>query len=127
MANSVNDRITFGKNLFSISYQRRNHHMNTTTFLILLSVFASLSSLVTEGVKHIATDKANLPYNLLTITSALIVGSVGTAVYYYLNAIPFTVSNILCMILMGLAGGLASMVGFDKIRQALEQVSEAKR
>ncbi len=101
--------------------------MNTTTFLILLSVFASLSSLVTEGVKHIAADKANLPYNLLALISALIVGSVGTAVYYYLNAIPFTVSNILYMILMGLAGGLASMVGFDKIRQALEQVNCLKR
>lgn len=95
--------------------------MNMTTFLILLSAFSVISSLVTEGIKNMAADKANLSYNLITLVTALIVGGCGTAVYYQLNAIPFTTNNIIYMILMGLASGLTAMVGFDKVKQAIEQ------
>lgn len=96
--------------------------MTTTMFLILLSGFSVLSSLVTEGVKHIATDRVNLSYNIVALITALIVGGGGTAVYYQLNALPFTLNNIIYMILMGLASGLVSMVGFDKVKQSIEQL-----
>lgn len=95
--------------------------MNMTTFLILLSAFSVISSLVTEGIKTMAADRANLSYNLITLVSALIVGGVGTAVYYQLNAIPFTTNNIIYMLLMGFTSGLTAMVGFDKVKQAIEQ------
>ncbi len=39
--------------------------MNITMFLILLSSFSILSSLVTEGIKNIVSDKVNLSYNLV--------------------------------------------------------------
>ena len=96
--------------------------MNTTTFLILLSSFSVITGLVTEGIKNIATDKMNFSYNIIALVTALIIGGCGTAVYYQLNTIPFTVNNIIYMVLMGLASGLASMVGFDKIKQAVEQI-----
>lgn len=95
--------------------------MNMTTFLILLSAFSVISSLVTEGIKNMTADKANLSYNLITLVTALIVGGCGTAVYYQLNTIPFTTNNIIYMVLMGLASGLTAMVGFDKVKQAIEQ------
>ncbi len=95
--------------------------MNMTTFLILLSAFSVISSLVTEGIKNIAAHKENLSYNLITLVTALIVGGCGTAVYYQLNAIPFTTNNIIYMLLMGFASGLTAMVGFDKVKQAIEQ------
>ena len=100
--------------------------MNTTTFLILLSSFSVISGLVTEGIKNIVTDKVNLSYNFVALVTALIVGGGGTAVYYQLNTIPFTVNNIIYIILMGLASGLVSMVGFDKVKQAFEQLSNKK-
>ena len=90
--------------------------MNMTTFLILLSAFSVISSLVTEGI-----NKADLSCNLVTLVTALIVGGCGTAVYYRLNAIPFTANNVIYMVLMGLASGLTAMVGFDKVKQAIEQ------
>lgn len=95
--------------------------MTTTMFLILLSAFSVISSLITEGIKKITTDKANLSYNIVALIIALIVGGVGTAVYYQFNTIPFTVNNIIYIVLMGLASGLCSMVGFDKVKQTLEQ------
>ena len=97
--------------------------MNTVTFLILLSAFSVLSSLVTEGVKKIASDKANLPYNIVALVVALIIGGIGCGIYYQLNAIPFDVNNIIYMVLMGLASGLSATVGYDKVKQAIEQIT----
>ena len=97
--------------------------MDITMFLILLSAFSVLSSLVTEGIKNITSDGVNLSYNIVALVSAIIIGGCGTAIYYQLNAIPFTVNNIIYIILMGFASGLVSMVGFDKVRQTIEQLT----
>ena len=96
--------------------------MTTTTFLMLLSSFSVLSGLVTEGIKKLISDKANMSYNVIALVVALVIGGAGSAVYYQLNAIPFDINNVIYMILMGLASGLCSMVGFDKIKQAVEQI-----
>lgn len=97
--------------------------MNTTMFLILLSAFSVLSSLVTEGVKKLFNDKANLSYNVVALIVALIIGGGGTVIYYQLNGIIFSVNNIIYAVLMGLASGLVSMVGFDKVKQAILQLT----
>ena len=96
--------------------------MTTTTFLMLLSSFSVLSGLVTEGIKKLISDKANMSYNIIALVVALVIGGAGSAVYYQLNAIPFNIDNIIYLVLMGLASGLCSMVGFDKIKQAIEQI-----
>ena len=96
--------------------------MTITTFLMLLSSFSVLSGLVTEGIKKLISDKANMSYNIIALVVALVIGGAGSAVYYQLNAIPFNLDNIIYLVLMGLASGLCSMVGFDKIKQAVEQI-----
>jgi Na+-driven multidrug efflux pump len=101
--------------------------MTTTMFLILLSGFSVISSLVTEGIKNVATDKVNLSYNIVALITALIVGGGGTTVYYQLNAVPFTVNNVIYAVLMGLASGLVSMVGFDKVKQSIEQLANKQK
>ena len=100
--------------------------MTTTTFLTLLSAFTVLSGLTTEGIKKLISDKANLSYNIVALVVALVIGGAGSAVYYQLNAIPFNLDNIIYLVLMGLASGLCSMVGFDKIKQAIEQITSKK-
>ena len=101
--------------------------MTTTTFLILLSAFSVLSGLVTEGIKKLISDKANMSYNIIALIVSLIVGGVGCAIYYQLNAIPFDVNNVIYIILMGLASGLCSMVSYDKLKQCIEQISGNKK
>lgn len=101
--------------------------MNTTMFLILLSSFSFLSSLVTEAIKGIASDRVHLSYNIVALITALTIGGGGTGIYYQLNAVPFTVNNIIYIVLMGLASGLVSMVGFDKVKQAIEQLTTNKK
>ena len=97
--------------------------MTTTTFLMLLSSFSVLSGLVTEGIKKLISDKANMSYNIIALVVALVIGGVGSAVYYQLNAIPFNLNNIIYLVLMGLASGLCSMVSYDKLKQCIEQIS----
>ena len=101
--------------------------MTTTTFLMLLSAFSVLSGLVTEGIKKLISDKANMSYNIIALIVSLIVGGVGCAIYYQLNAIPFDVNNVIYMILMGLASGLCSMVSYDKLKQCIEQILGNKK
>ena len=97
--------------------------MTTTTFLMLLSSFSVLSGLVTEGIKKLISDKANMSYNIIALVVALVIGGAGSAVYYQLNTIPFDINNVIYMILMGLASGLCSMVSYDKLKQCIEQIS----
>ena len=97
--------------------------MTTTTFLMLLSAFTVLSGLTTEGIKNLISDKSNMSYNIIALIVSLIVGGIGCAIYYQLNAIPFDVNNVIYMILMGLASGLCSMVSYDKLKQCIEQIS----
>lgn len=96
--------------------------MDTATFLMLLFAFSIISSLFTEGVKKLMNDKVNLSYNLIALCIALIVGSIGTAIYYQLNNIGLNTNNIIYMILLGLSSGLSSMVGYDKVRQTIIQI-----
>ena len=101
--------------------------MTTTTFLMLLSSFSVLSGLVTEGVKKLISDKANMSYNIIALVVSLVIGGVGCAIYYQLNTIPFDINNVIYMILMGLASGLCSMVGYDKLKQCIEHISGNKK
>ena len=95
--------------------------MTVTTFLMLLSAFSILSSLITEGIKHIMVDKPNLSYNITALVVALVVGCCGCGIYYQLSGLLFDINNIIYMILMGLASALCSMVGYDKFKEALIQ------
>ena len=97
--------------------------MNVTLFLILLSAFSVISGLITEAIKKLLSDKTNLSYNLIALGVALVVGTIGCGTYYQLNGLPFDLNNIIYMILMGLASGLTSMVGFDKVKQTIEQLA----
>lgn len=98
--------------------------MTAPMFLMLLAAFSSISGLITEGIKKLINDKKNLSYNLLALIVALIVGGVGCVIYYQLTGIPYTTNNIIYIILMGLASGLSSMVGYDKIKQLIQQFSK---
>lgn len=98
--------------------------MTTTSFLVMLSGFSLLSSFITEGIKRKLLKKTVdvRSYNILATVVALVVGAAGTLVYYQLTGLPFTVNNFIYAALMGLASGLASMIGYDKVKQAIEQI-----
>ena len=98
--------------------------MNVVMFLTLLFAFSVLTSLVMEFVKNFINDKENISYNIVTVVIAVVIGGVGTLIYYQLNSLPFTLNNIIYAVLMGLASGLCSMLGYDKVKQTILQIMQ---
>lgn len=45
---------------------------------------------------------------------------------YMLQGIPWTTNNIICLVLMGVAVWVASMIGYDKLLQLLKQIADIK-
>ncbi len=99
--------------------------MTLPMFLGLLSVFSVLTSALMEVAKKWLTS-LNRDYapNIVVLIIAFVVGIGGTAVFYVFAAVPFTGVNIMCMILMGLAVWMSSMLGYDKIVQLVKQFAE---
>lgn len=98
--------------------------MTPQLFLILLAGFSALSSLVMEGIKKSFLSSKDVSYNVIALIIALIIGTSGTFIYYQLNNILIDTNNILYAILMGLASGLVSMVGYDKVKQTLDELKK---
>ena len=96
--------------------------MTVTIFMVLLSAFTVITGLVTEAIKQVYNKRTNI----VALIVALIVGCGGTLIYYQLNGIAFDLNNIIYAILMGFASGLAAMCGFDKVKQAIEQIAQSK-
>lgn len=97
--------------------------MTLTTFFILLYAFSAISGLVTEGIKTLLPDRPHMPCNLMALIVALLIGGIGCAVYYQLMGIPIQANNVIYMLLMGFASGVTSMVGYDKVKQCIEQLT----
>ena len=97
--------------------------MTITTFLVLLAGFVAVTSVITEGIKKFL-DGQGVTYasNIIVLIVALIVGCGGTAIYYVNYQIPFNALNSVYLALMGVGNWLSAMVGYDKVKQAIEQI-----
>ena len=97
--------------------------MTVELFLVLLTVLSVLTSLFAEGIKKFL-DSMKLEYasNILVLIVAVLVGGIGTAVFYLWNDIAFTSLNIICLFLMMCANWLGAMIGYDKVMQAIKQI-----
>lgn len=97
--------------------------MSITLFVTLLTVFSTVTSVCTEACKNILNE-IKMPYasNILAFIVACVVGIGGTAIYYIIASIEFSMINIVFMILMGLATSIGAMVGYDKVVQTIEQL-----
>ena len=99
--------------------------MTVQMFLMLLTVFSTVTSLITQGVKaFLDTAKATYSSNIVALYVAIIVGAGGTAIYYLANGVEWTALNIVCIGLMALANWLGAMLGYDKVKQAITQINK---
>ncbi len=99
--------------------------MTITLFVSMLTLGAGVNALLTEAIKK-AYANAGKEYsaNLVALIDAIVVGCGGTAILYMLRAIPWTVNNVICLLLMGVAVWIASMIGYDKVLQLLKQLAD---
>ena len=99
--------------------------MTITLFVSMLTLGAGITSLLTEAIKK-AYANAGKEYsaNMVALINAVVVGCGGTAIMYMLMGISWTINNIICLFLMGIAVWIASMIGYDKIIQLLKQLAD---
>lgn len=92
-------------------------------FLLLLTVLSTITSLFTEGIKAFLNE-LHIKYssNIVVLISAVLVGGVGTALFYVFNGYAWTTINIICLVLMIVANWLGAMIGYDKVIQTITQI-----
>lgn len=101
--------------------------MTLSLFMALIVVLAVAVSLITEAVKKfLDEEKKTYSSNVVVLIIAIIVGVGGTALAYLFLGISFTLTNILCMLLMAVAVWVGAMLGYDKVTQMLEQLKTLK-
>lgn len=99
--------------------------MTVQTALILLTIFATITSFVVEAIKKFLDEqKIDYASNVVVLIVAMVVGCGGTALYYVNYQVPFNALNSVYLALMGVANWLSSMIGYDKVKQAIEQMKD---
>ena len=102
--------------------------MSITLFITILTIGGMVTALLTEAIKKMyANMKKDYSANIIALVNAIVVGCGGTAVVYMLMDIPWTVNNIICMVLMTVAVWIASMLGFDKVLQTVNQIANLSK
>ena len=98
--------------------------MTITLFIAMLTLGAGVTAMLTEAIKTAYTN-AGMMYssNIIALANAVIVGCGGTAVTYLLLGIPWSLNNFICLVLMGIAVWIASMIGYDKVLQLIKQLA----
>lgn len=99
--------------------------MTVEIFLMLLTLFSTVTSLFTEAMKK-ALNAAGAVYatNMLVLVSAIIVGGGGTFAYYIFNGIELTAENVICVLVMVVADWIGATVGYDKVMQLIMQLKK---
>lgn len=101
--------------------------MTIELFLIILSILSVITSLFTEAAKK-ALDSLGVKYasNIVVLIVAVVVGGVGTSVFYLWNNFAFDTLHVICIFLMICANWLCAMLGYDKVMQAIAQIKAGK-
>ena len=94
------------------------------SFLILLFVLAIITSLLTEGIKKLL-DSMEMKYatNVVALFVSIVVGGIGTAVFYLWNDYAWTSLNIIMLFIMVCENWLVAMLGYDKVGQSIRQAA----
>ena len=94
--------------------------MNVTFMISALAIISALTSLTVEGIKKLAGDKYS--YNAMAVVVALVLTVLGSVLYIVYYAIPVTAQAIVSVIALTYLSFLSATIGYDKIRELLEQL-----
>lgn len=102
--------------------------MTVSLFVTILTIGSTVNALLTEAIKKMyANAGKQYSANVVAFADAIIIGGLGTAAVYMLMGIPWTVNNIICLVIMVVAVWVASMVGYDKIIQSIKQIEQIEK
>lgn len=94
------------------------------TLLALVFGLMVVTNILVEVIKKVTWDK--IPTNLLAVIVAEVLTMIFGIVYSQINSITISWYYVVGAIIVGLFVSYAAMFGFDKLRQALEQIDILK-
>lgn len=97
--------------------------MNNGFLLSALACISILTSLTVEAIKKIVGDKIKISYNLLAAIIAIILTIAVSAGYLIYTGTAFTAQIAVIIVAMVFLSFLSSTVGFDKVKQMIEQLT----
>lgn len=101
--------------------------MTVSLFATILTGGAAVNALLTEAVKKAYENAGKkCPPNMVALIDAVVVGGLGTAAVYMLMGLPWSVNNIICLVIIVAAVWMASMIGYDKVLQLARQIESMK-
>ncbi len=93
--------------------------------LLIVAILVVITNIIVQVVKKATWDK--IPTNLLVvIVSMLLTVGVFLAIFQ-IRAVAITWYIIAAVVILGIFVAYAAMFGFDKFREALEQINKYKR
>lgn len=94
------------------------------TLLAVVFGLMIVTNILVEVIKKVTWDK--IPTNLLAVIVAEVLTMIFGIVYSQINGITISWYYVVGAIIVGLFVSYAAMFGFDKLRQALEQIDILK-
>ena len=96
--------------------------------LALITVFSIITGLLTQFAKKILdTLKMQYASDVVAFIVSVVVGGFGTGLYYVNCQIPFNALTSVYLAIMCLLNGVGAMIGYDKVKQMITQISEIKK
>ena len=101
--------------------------MTLHVFLIMLLACSIFTTLTVEGIKNMfvggKVNKANILAAIVAIVIAVIIGFGYAAIFM----VAITVQYVISIIALCFLSWLCAMIGYDKVVQAITQITEAKK
>ena len=97
--------------------------MTVGLFMMLFVILTIASGLATQVMKKVAPK---MSANIMALIDAVVIGGAGSVIAYILLGIAFTPVGIAAILLMIGAVFAGSIIGYDKVKQTIEQITEVK-
>lgn len=99
--------------------------MTISIFGVLLIALGGFTNIIVEFVKNLLSkSEKEFDPQIVAIICGIIVGVVGTVIYYLTVGIPFTAMNIVWLFLETLCVVIGSQVGYDKLWSVIKTILE---
>jgi len=99
-------------------------NLNIATLLSLVGILVVLVNIITQVLKKVTWDK--LPTNVLAVVTSMVVTLLVFFAYCQIKSVAITWYLVAGAVVLGFMVAYAAMFGFDKLREALAQIEQAK-
>lgn len=95
-------------------------NLDLSVILMVIGALTIITNLITEVLKKLLWNK--FPTNILVVVIAISLTFVALAAYACITGFVLLWYHIVTAVVLGLLVAYAAMFGFDKLKQALEQI-----